>query len=81
MATEMETTLSVRQVLDAMHQGSTTAAAIAERVRYAEHTVQAALDLLERNGVVIRRGDGYRINLFFRAYSTRWKIVRQSQDA
>jgi DNA-binding IclR family transcriptional regulator len=58
--------LNTRRVIDCIHNGTTTAEAIGTEVEYATHTVQATLDALEREGVIMRREDEYRLNPFFR---------------
>lgn len=64
--------LNTRRVIDCIHAGTTTALAIGDKLEYATHTVQATLDALEREGVIMRREDEYRLNPFYREGSRRW---------
>ena len=57
--------LNTRNVIDSIRTGTTTAAGIGDKLEYATHTVQATLDSLEREGVIMRREDEYRLNPFY----------------
>lgn len=69
-------TLNTRSVLNLIAEHVDTAAEIGDRLCYATHTVQVMLDVLEREGIVMRREEEYRLNPFFQEDSRRWAVER-----